>query len=132
MESQKIDNFLGTDDNDKKFETKKWYIINDQNNGQYDESTTIKFNTEVIKSSLCDFGDTYILVTRNVKIEGGAENTPICFKDPSPFTRSVINLNETHVETAENLQLVIKHYNLINYSDNYQDTVSSLYQFKRD
>ena len=103
-ESQKIDNFLGTDDNNKRFETRKWYIINDQSNGQYGKDTTVKFNTEVIKSNLCDFGDAYILVTGNVKIEGGAENTLICFKGSSPFTTSVIHLNETHIETAENLQ----------------------------
>ena len=53
------------------------------------------------------------------------------FKD-APFTRCVLHLNNTHIETAEKLQLVMKHYNLIEYSDNYQDTVGSLYQFKRD
>ena len=58
-------------------------------------------------------------------------NTRFCFKNTS-FTRCVIHLNDTHNETAEKLELVIKHYNLIEYSDNYQDTVGSLYQFKRD
>ena len=62
-------------------------------------------------------------MTGNVKIIGGGQD---------PFTRSVIHVNDTHIETAENLELVIKHYNLIQYSDNYQDTVGSLYQFKRD
>ena len=133
MKSQKIINFLEPDDNDNKsFQTKKWYIINDQNNGQYDENSTIKFNTEVIKPHLCDYGDAYILVTGNVKIIGGAANTKFCFKGPSPFTRSVTHLNDSHNETAENLELVMKHYNLIKYSDNYQDTVGSLYQSKRD
>ena len=46
MESQKIINFLEPDhDNEKYFQTKKWYIVNDQNNGQYQENSTIKFNT---------------------------------------------------------------------------------------
>ena len=62
----------------------------------------------------------------------GAANTPFCFKGPSLFTRCVLHLNDTHVETAENLQLVMRHYNLIDYSDNYQDIVGSLYQFKKD
>ena len=121
MESQKIINFF--DDNEKYFQTKKWYTINDQNNGQYQENSTIKFNTEVIKPNLCDYADAYILVTGNVKIVGGAANTRFCFKD-GPFT-------DTHIETAENLQLVMKHYNLTEYSDNHQDTVGSLYQFIR-
>ena len=128
MESQKIINFLEPgSDNEKYFQTKKWYIINDQNNGQYDENSTLKFNTEVIKPNLCDFGDAYILVTGNVKIVGGNANTRFCFKGPSPFTRSVIHLNDTHIETAENVNFLT-----IKYADNYQDTVGSLYQFKRD
>ena len=133
MESQKIINFLEPDsDNEKYFQTKKRYIINDKKNGQYDEKSTIKFSTEVIKPNLCDYADAYILVTCNAKIIGGNNiNTRFCFKD-TPFTRSVIHLNETHIETAENLELVMTYYNLIEYSDNYQDTVGSLYQFKRD
>ena len=71
-------------------------------------------------------------MTGDIKIVGGAENTKLCFKGPSPFTRSVFHLNDTHIETAENLNLVMKHYNLTDYSDNYKDTVGSLYLFKRD
>ena len=54
-----------------------------------------------------------------------------CFKNDQ-FTRSIVHLNDTHIETAENLQLVMNHYSLIEYSDNYQDTIGSLYHFKRD
>ena len=60
METQKILNLLG-DVNNKcfKFATKKWYVINDQKNADYGEgnedSTTIKFETKVIKSSICDY-----------------------------------------------------------------------------
>ena len=39
---------------------------------------------------------------------------------------------DTHIETAEDLELVMKHYNLIEYFDNYPDSVGSLYQFRRD
>ena len=86
MESQKIDNFLGTEDNNKRFQTRKWYIINDQNNGQYDENSTTKSNTEVIKSNLGDYGDAYILVTGNATIMNKRNiNTRFCFKN-TPFT----------------------------------------------
>ena len=121
IESQKIINLLAHESKPHKYyRTKKWYIINDQSNGQYEEK------------NICDYGDAYILVTGNVKIIVGNENTPFCFIGPSPFTTCVLHLNEEHVETAENLELVMKHYNLIENSDNYQDTVGSLYQFKRD
>ena len=69
METQKIVNLLnGSDKESSKFATIKWYIINDQNNGQYGEGdendTTIKFETKVIKSSPCAYSDAYILVIR--------------------------------------------------------------------
>ena len=68
MESQKIVNLLKDSDNEfSKFATRKRYIINDQNNGQYgkenENDSTIKFETKVIKSNLCDYSDAYILVT---------------------------------------------------------------------
>ena len=68
METQKIVNLLGDADNESsKFATRKWYVINDQNNTNYGEGnesgTIIKFETKVIKSSLCDYSDAYILVT---------------------------------------------------------------------
>ena len=80
---------------------------------------------------MCDYPDAYILLTGDVKIIGGNVNSRFCFKN-TPVSRSVLHLNDAHIETAENLELVMKHYNLIEYSDNYQDTVGSLYQFKRD
>ena len=75
--------------------------------------------------------DAYILLTGDVKIIGENVNSRFCFKN-TPVSRSVLHLNDAHIETAENLELVMKHYNLIEYSDNSQDTVGSLYQFKRD
>ena len=68
METEKIVNLLSDSDNEwSKFATRKWYIINDQNNGQYgrgnENDSTIKFETKVIKTNLCDYSDAYILVT---------------------------------------------------------------------
>ena len=64
--TQKIKNLLhDADTESSKFATRKWYVINDQNNRDYGEgnedSTTIKFETKVIISSICDYSDTYIL-----------------------------------------------------------------------
>ena len=67
--------------------TTKWYIINDQNNTDYGEgnevSTTVKFETKVIKSS-CDDSDAYILVTENITATGGDANTRIAFNNRAP------------------------------------------------
>ena len=73
METQKIVNLLNDSDNESsKFATRKWHIVNDQNNGQYrrgnENDSTIKFETKVIKPNICDYSDAYILVTEDIKI----------------------------------------------------------------
>ena len=112
-----------SDDDDLKFQTKKWYIINDQKNGQYgiggQNDSTIKFNTETVKSLLVDYSDAYILVTGDITVVGGDGKTRAAFKDCGIFTRSIVHLNDEHVGTAENLDLIMNMYNLIEYSDNY-------------
>ena len=69
-------------------------------------------------------------MTGNVEIIGENNAATFCFKNCDLFTRSVLHLNDTHIEIAENLELVeMYHYNLIEYSDNYSDTAGSFYHF---
>ena len=135
METQKIVNLLNDSDSESsKFATRKWYII-DQNNGQYgignENDATTKFETKVIIPNLCDYSDVYILVTGYIKVASVAANTNVAFKNCAPFTRCVTHINDEHVETAEDLDIIMPMYNLIEYSDNYVDSSGSLYQFKR-
>ena len=79
METQKILNLLEESDNEVfKFASRKWYIINDQNNGQHgkgdENDLTIKFDTKVIKPNLCDYSDAYILITGDIAIVNGNPN----------------------------------------------------------
>ena len=71
METQEMVNLLSSSDNESsKFATRKWYIINDQNNEQYgrgnENDSTIKFETKVIKPNLCNYSDVYVLVTGDI------------------------------------------------------------------
>ena len=137
METQKIVNLLNDSDNESsKFATRKWYVVNDQNNGQYgrgnENDSTIKFETKGIKPNLCDYSDTYILVTGDVKVADVAADTNVAFKNCAPFTRCVTHINDGHVETAKNLNIIMPIYNLLEYSDNYNGSSGSLCQFKRD
>ena len=82
---QKIAKLLGNADNESwKFATRKRYVINDQNNTDYgdgdENGTTIKFETKVIKSNLCDYSDAYILVTGDITETCGDANTKVVFK----------------------------------------------------
>ena len=141
MENQKIINLLDKIDTDSKhFATKKWYVINDENNTNYgvnkdtgaNNSDTIKYDTIVLKPNLCDYAEAYILVDGTIRGTGGDNNTRLALKNCAPFTKCNLEINDKHVDTAENLDIVMPMYNLIEYSDNYQDSSATLYQYKRD
>ena len=140
MENQKIINLLNKDDIDSKhFATKKWYIINDENNTNYgvnkdtgeNNPDTIKYDTRVLKPNLRDYAEAYILVDGTIRA-AAADNTRLALKNCAPFTKCNLEINDEHVDTAENLDIVMPMYNLIEYSDNYQDSSATLYQYKRD
>ena len=141
MENQKIINLLDKIDTDSKhFATKKWYIINDDNNTNYgvnkdtgaDTPDTIKYNTRVLKPNLCDYSEAYILVDCTIRATDALNATRLALKNCAPFTKCNLEINDEHVDTAENLDIVMPMYNLIEYSDNYQDSSAALYQYKRD
>ena len=136
MKSQKTINLLDSNDNEsQKFATKRWYIINDQNTGNNaygngEDGTTIKFETKVNKPDLCDYSDAYILVTGN--IQNKPANSEVAVKNYALFRTRDVTINDEHTEKAEDLDTVMPMYNLLEYSDNYQNSTGSLYQFKRD
>ena len=141
MENQKIINLLDKIDTDSKhFATKKWYIINDENNTNYgvnkdtvaDNPDTIKYDTRVLKPNLCDYAEAYILVDGTIRAANALNATRLALKNCAPFTKCSLEINDEHVDTAENLDIVMPMYNLIEYSDNYQDSSATLYQYKRD
>ena len=137
METQKIANLLGDADSESsKFATRKCYVINDQNNTNYGEGnengTTVKFETQVIKSNLCDYSDAYILVIGNITAAGGDANARVAFKNCAPFTKCITHINDEHVDNADNLDIIMPMYSLIEYTESYSDTSANLWQFKRD
>ena len=68
-------------------------------------------------------------MTEDVKVTSIAGDTNVAFKNCAPFTRCVTHINDGHVENAD---IIMSMYNLIEYSDNYNDSSVSLHQFKRD
>ena len=79
---------------------------------------------------MCDYSNAYILVIGN--IQNKPANSVVAFKNCAPFRTCDVTINDEHVEKAEYLDIVMPMYNLLEYSDNYQDSTGSLYQFKRD
>ena len=152
MENQKIINLLDKIDTDPKhFAAKKWYIINDENNTNYgvdknagaNNPDTIKCDTRVLKPNLSDYAEAYILVDGKIRaIPGAAAGDPpavpainlarLVLKNCASFTKCNLEINDEHIDTAKKLDIVMPMYNLIEYSDNYQDSSATLYQYKRD
>ena len=98
-ETRKIANLLNDPYNkSSKFATRKWYVINDQNNGKHgrgnENDSTIKFETKDIKPNLYDCSDAYILVTGGIKIENIAADTNVACKNCAPFTRCITHTND--------------------------------------
>ena len=133
METQKILNLLnGTDNDNSKFATKRWYIIGSESNGNYSENDGIKFLTRSIESSLCDYSDAYILVTGNITATPNNAATQVAFKNCAPIEKCRTEINETFIDDTDFINITMPTYNLIEYSDNYSDTSGSLWHFKRD
>ena len=144
MEHQKIANLL--DDNKtnqpSKFRTKNLIEINDESRGTYNVKSQIKFKTTMLKSSLCDYSDAYILVKGTITItEAGADaaarqaderDKGVRFKNCAPFANCISEINNTQVDNAKDIDIVMPMYNLIEYSNNYAKTSGSLWQYYRD
>ena len=142
MEYQKIANFLDSASNQpSKFRTTNWVEINDESRGAY-TSNDIKFKTTMLRSNLCDYADEYILVKGTITITGDGNddaekrldeiNKGIMFKNCAPFTKCISRINNTDIDNAHDIDIVIPMYNLIEYSDNYSKTSGSLWLYYKD
>ena len=133
MEAQKIINLLDNTENEYlKFAIKKWYIINSESKGNYSHQNPIRFLTNSLESSLCDYSDAYILVTGNITATPNNAATQVVFKNCAPFEKCRTEINETFIDEADFINITMPMYNIIEYSDNYSDTLGSLWQFRRD
>ena len=123
MEYQKIASCLeSTSDNPSKFKTRNWVEINDESRGNY-ANNDIRFKTTMLRSNLCDYADSYILVKGTITITGEGDNTAaeraderdkgVTFKSCAPFTRCISRINNTDIDNAHDTDIVMPMYNLI-------------------
>ena len=123
MEYQKIANLLDSSPNKpSKFRTRNWVEINDDIRGAYSPNKQIRFKTTMLRSSLSNYRDAYILVKGNISVNNTAAatnntNKKVIFKNCAPFTNCISKINNTQIDNAEYIDLVMPLYNLIEYSD---------------
>ena len=72
------------------------------------------------------------MVDGTIRATNAVNATRLALKNFAPFTKFNLEINDEHFDTAENLDIVMPMYNLIEYSDNYQGSSATLYQYKRD
>ena len=96
----------------------------------------------MLRSNLCDYADPYILVKRTITITGAGNDAAArqaderdkggTFKNCAPFTKCISRINNTGIDNAKDIDIVMPMYNLIEYSDNYSKTFGSLWQYYKD
>ena len=141
MEYQKIANLIDDASNQpSKFKTKNWVEINDESRGTYNVNSQIRFKTTMLKFSLSDNKDAYILVKGTITVDNTAAadadanntNKKVIFKNCAPFTNCISEINNTQVDNAKDIDIVMPMYNLLEYSDHYSKTFGSLWQYCKD
>ena len=130
-----------TSDNPSKFRTRNWVEINDESRRNYANSD-IRFKTTMLRSNLCDCADSYILVKGTITITGAGDdvaarraderNKGVPFKNCAAFTKCISRINNTDIDNAHDIDIVMPMYNLIEYNDNYSKTSGSLWQYYKD
>ena len=107
MEYQKIANLLNDESNQpSKFRTWNWVEINDEARGTYSSNRQTKFKTSVLRSTLCHYSDTYILVKGNITVNNTAgaaaaasnTNKKVIFKNFAPLTSCISKINNTQID----------------------------------
>ena len=137
MEYDKINNLLGSEsENLSKFVTRQYVKVNSLSN-TYNENKSIRFKTPMLRSDLCDYADAYILIKGTITVDGNAPrerllNRPVILKNNAPFISCITRINGELIEDADDLDVVMPMYNLLEYSKNYRKTTGSLYNYYRD
>ena len=156
---KKFKNFLDTTTDDKdlrRFVTKKLVEVYDKSGGNYNFNKEIRSKTSMVRSDLCDFNDAYIFVKgiitvdkkkitaddfeapNNTAANATTTNTAngntfgekkLVFKNNNPFINCISNINGVKIDKAEELDVVMPMYNLLEYSKNYRKTTDSLWNY---
>ena len=90
----------------------------------------------MLRSDLCDCSDAYIVVKGITNVAGTNANNrmtkKLAFKNNTPFRSCISKIKNTLIDSAEDLDIVVPMYNLLEYSDNYSMTSGSLWNYYRD
>ena len=131
MEYKKITNLLDTAlDNVPRFITKKWVEVHDQSGSaddRYKPNKQIRFKTSMLRSDWCDYSDANIVVKGTItvtRLNSVLYDKKLAFKNNAPFVSCISKINNTLIDNAEDLDIVMPTYNLLEQGKNYSKTIN--------
>ena len=101
----------------------------------YNPNKEIRIKTSMLRSDLCDYFNAYIIVKETIIVtnqNNAKRNKAVAFKNNAPFINCNSKINGVKIDNAEDLNIVMLMYNLLEYSKNYKKTTSSLLNYYRD
>ena len=120
-----------------RFITKKWIEVHDKSGSaedRYKPSKQIRFKISMWRSDLCDFSDEYIIVEGTTTVTDQENNTydkKLAFKSNALFISCIPKIKNTLINNAEDLDIVMPMYNLLEYSKTYSETKRSFWNYCR-
>ena len=127
MEFQKTVNFLDTAFDNKglpQFLNKKWIEVYVQSEKKYKPNKKIGIKTSLLRSNFCDFSDAYIIVKGIITVvrpNNSKRNKAVTFKNNAPFINSISKITSVKIDNAEDLDVEMPMYNLLEYSKIYKE-----------
>ena len=138
MNTKKLPNLLGTPNEMPRFITKKWVGVHYQSGNadhRYKPNKQTRFKTSMLRSDLCDFSDAHVVVKGKISVtdpNNNAYDKKLAFKNNAPFVSYISKINNTFIDKAEDLDVVMPMYILLEYSKNYPKTTGSFWNYYRD
>ena len=89
----------------------------------------------MLTSDLCDYSDVYIVVKGTITVtdsDNDAYDKKLTLKNNTTFSSWILKINNTLIDNAEDLDIVMPMYNLLEYSKNYRKTTGSFWNYDRD
>ena len=120
-----------------KFRIKNWVERNDDFLGTQNTNTQIRFKSSMLKSSLYDYSDTYILVKMAISVAAASgtdasnDDEKVVFKSCAAFAGCISKINNTKVDNPHDIDVVMSMHNLIEYRDNYSRKSAPLWRYSR-
>ena len=133
MDFRKIVNLFDRTFDDKGLS--RFIKVYDQSEKNYSVNKEIRIKTSMLRSDLCDFSDAHVVVKGNITVtnpDNAKRNKSVVFKNNAPFINCISKINGVQIDNAEDLEVVMPMYNLLEYSKNYRKTTGSLWNYYRD